>query len=582
MNYPIPGSGRAHGFTPEEPVVTSRSLLSGAASPVFGQRDEWSFNGVLRRPANLGSGGWKLKFTGFEGPWNLRARVLSMIALNPRHSCVLTAGIPTPRRPSDPRTVILMLGALRALAAWSTEHGMPEDLKAWRNHHLQAYIADLKGQLCSDTVLTHVKAVRELHRCGPLLSGGGLVSDPWAGMSSRTAAGVTWTKKSREVSTPAIPPEVWFPLVKAAWTYIDRFGPDILRAEHSYQRLQQTATGSRAGAQARVRAWLADPHNRVPLHHAQEPAVRPDWVGTVHWSLLSWQIGFDLRLRAFSNSAAMKGMVLEAVERGQCRPASLLDEYAQVERADGSMDDWHPGLDPRSLHREIQLLRVACYSFVSALSMMRDGEVHEITKGSVVEYYGAPAVVSAEIKGQEDFPRKHWWIIEPVARALAMAEAVTPHAERLFTGLRHRKENDDTFSAAERMRAFMQHINATAATTGLEPIPESRVAPHMFRRTMAMLTDQFPGSEIALGIQLKHTAARALANRTTQGYAASAASWAEHLEGAVEAARFRGLAELFDTHKRGRRSDSGPEPSNCPAHSTKSPTLSMRRAVTAL
>jgi hypothetical protein len=246
------------------------------------------------------------------------------------------------------------------------------------------------------------------------------------------------------------------------------------------------------------------------------------------------------------------------VERGQCRPASLLDEYAQVERADGSMDDWHPGLDPRSLHREIQLLRVACYSFVSALSMMRDGEVHEITKGSVVEYYGAPAVVSAEIKGREDFPRKHWWIIEPVARALAMAEAVTPHANRLFTGLRHRKENDDTFSAAERVRAFMQHINATAATTGLEPIPEGRVAPHMFRRTMAMLTDQFPGSEIALGIQLKHAAARALANRTTQGYAASAASWTEHLEGAVEAARIRGLAELFDTHKRGETIGFGP------------------------
>jgi hypothetical protein len=38
------------------------------------------------------------------------------------------------------------------------------------------------------------------------------------------------------------------------------------------------------------------------------------------------------------------------------------------------------------------------------------------------------------------------------------------------------------------------------------------------RRTMAMLTDQFPGSEIALGIQLKHIASRALANRSTQGY----------------------------------------------------------------
>src|SRR4051794_35682416 len=39
-------------------------------------------------------------------------------------------------------------------------------------------------------------------------------------------------------------------------------------------------------------------------------------------------------------------------------------------------------------------------------------------------------------------------------------------------------------------------------------------------RTMAMLTDQFAGSEIALGIQLKHIATRALANAATRGYAA--------------------------------------------------------------
>ncbi|MFI0219749.1 hypothetical protein [Streptomyces lydicus] len=96
----------------------------------------------------------------------------------------------------------------------------------------------------------------------------------------------------------------------------------------------------------------------------------------------------------------------------------------------------------------------------------------------MVEYFGAPAVVSTEVTGEEDFPRKRWWIIEPVARALALAEEITPPPERLFR----------------------------TDVNGLEPIPSERVAPHMFRRTMAMLTDQFPGSEIALGIQLKHVA----------------------------------------------------------------------------
>jgi hypothetical protein len=62
---------------------------------------------------------------------------------------------------------------------------------------------------------------------------------------------------------------------------------------------------------------------------------------------------------------------------------------------------------------------------------------------------------------------------------------------------------------------------------------------------MAMLTDQFPGSEIALGIQLKHIASRALANRSTQGYANADSSWAAHLESAIDAARFQRLEDLY-------------------------------------
>ncbi|MGW7048850.1 hypothetical protein ACWGDT_40575 [Streptomyces avermitilis] len=175
--------------------------------------------------------------------------------------------------------------------------------------------------------------------------------------------------------------------------------------------------------------------------------------------------------------------------------------------------------------------------------------VQEILKGSVVEYFGVPAVVSAEVKGEEDFPRKHWWIIEPVARALALAEEITPHPDRLFTGVAGEVRNAERFTAAEGIKAFVEHVNARTGVNGLEPIPSERVAPHMFRRTMSMLTDQFPGSEIALGIQLKHVASRALANRTTQGYAAPAASWTKHLDAAIEAARFRGLRDLFNAHK---------------------------------
>jgi hypothetical protein len=62
---------------------------------------------------------------------------------------------------------------------------------------------------------------------------------------------------------------------------------------------------------------------------------------------------------------------------------------------------------------------------------------------------------------------------------------------------------------------------------------------------MAMLTDQFPGSELALGTQLKH-------------YAGADSSWAAHLESAIEAARFRRLEDLYQTHKAGKPIGYGP------------------------
>ncbi|MEU1288286.1 integrase [Kitasatospora sp. NPDC005856] len=557
MNLPAQPVRSVSAFDADEPVLSDHVLLPFARSPRFGELDEWSFNDVLRRPANLSPGGWKLNFTSLEGKWVLRGRELAMIALNPRHPRVVAAGIPSPRRPVSPRTVVILLGSMRLLAAWAREHHLPDDLGAWRDHHLHAFVADQRQRLTADTTLTHVRLVQELHRCGPLLTGGGLATNPWPGMSARAVAGVTWTKENRAISTPAIPPATWFPLINAAWTYIDRFASDIVGADALYERLRENARSRVDFLAAAVRRWLRDPRNLVPLHHAREPAVRN--VGGVHWSLLALKLGYARETSAFKGGhRGARAAVMAAVERGQCRPAGLLDEYAQVVRADGTTGPWHPGLDPRCLYSEIRVLRTACYVFVAALSMMRDGEIQEITKGSVVQYFGAPAIASAKHKGEEDFPIKHWWIIEPVARAIAVAEELSPDDERVFTGVRSRTAGSETFNAAERIMTFIEHVNATTQWTGLSQIGAGRVSPHMFRRTMSMLTDQFPGSEIALGIQLKHAASRALANRVTQGYAVPAADWTRFLDQAVEAARFRGLRELFALHREGQPVGFGP------------------------
>jgi hypothetical protein len=65
----------------------------------------------------------------------------------------------------------------------------------------------------------------------------------------------------------------------------------------------------------------------------------------------------------------------------------------------------------------------------------RDSEVHEIAPGSIVDHYGTPAIKSTKGKHDPNLPIKHWWITEPVAEAVAVAEQLSKHHDRLFPPL---------------------------------------------------------------------------------------------------------------------------------------------------
>jgi hypothetical protein len=282
----------------------------------------------------------------------------------------------------------------------------------------------------------------------------------------------------------------------------------------------------------------------------------------VHWSLLAMMLGSEnsSRSNVFRRDLAAGrrriARVEQALASGHPTTTGVIDGLAVVKHTDGTSAPWHPGLDPRALGLERRMLRNACYVQVVALSMMRDSEIHEITPGSIVDYYGTPAIKATKSKHDPDLPIKHWWITAPVAEAVLVAEQLSTRPDRLFPPLlRHHAV---VARSDQMLDAFTAHVNATSARTGLQKIPPGPIRPHMFRRTMAMLTDQFPGSEIALGIQLKHIASRALANHTTQGYANADSSWAAHLESAVEAARFRRIEDLYQTHKTGDPIGYGP------------------------
>ncbi|GAA0634809.1 hypothetical protein GCM10010174_65510 [Kutzneria viridogrisea] len=184
--------------------------------------------------------------------------------------------------------------------------------------------------------------------------------------------------------------------------------------------------------------------------------------------------------------------------------------------------------------------------------------IRAITRNSIVEHYGAPAVVSTKRKRDPDRPTERWWIIEPVAQAIFTATQLSEHPDLAFAGVRGTGNTADAFASAGAIEAFIARVNTHRHHTGLEPIPTDRVTPHMFRRTMAMLTRDYPGSEIALGMQLKHAATRALAKRSTQGYAASAPAWAAYFDVALADARFEKLRDLYDAHRRGDTIGYGP------------------------
>ena len=245
-----------------------------------------------------------------------------------------------------------------------------------------------------------------------------------------------------------------------------------------------------------------------------------------------------------------------AGRRRRCHPGLLLD-LAVVTRPDGTSGPWHDNLGPRQVAIERVMLRNACFVFTAALSMMRESELRAIVRDAVVDYYGSPAVRSVRQKLDPDLPVKHWWITLPVARAIELAGRLSHHDELTFAAVTDTWSGEG-FASIAAIVDFIDHINRGRHISGLEAIPDGKVTPHMFRRTMAMLTRDFPGSEIAVGMQLKHVATRALANRVTGSYMDTDPSWARQLDAAITDRRFERLTDLFDADTAGQAVGYGP------------------------
>lgn len=536
----------------DTPVVSDRRLEHDYPIPLFGDEDRWDLGALGWNPA-AGRHSAVLLFNSFTGDWNLRAREIAIALLNPVHHVLRDQLIYLRARPAHVKTIRSRLEGLKRFAAWHAETLPDISLRQLHQTHLDRFLTHIKAMGIHSRTRQAVDAVRDLHTYTSVLTGGGIQFRPWGEITTIALSG---QKSNTELSTPVIPPQVWWPLLRACWQYINVFSHDIFAAAAEWSALDRPRD-ERVRVQQPEEAlarWTSTPGNAVPLHRMTYGRFRE---GEIHWTLLSLLVSDGHSKQMFAeldrpDIVRRRRDIVDAIASGTLSTArgGLATQATAIERADGSVGPWIDGFDPATIRVQLKLLRNACYVFCAALTMMRDSELLSIKKGALTTSYGAPAVTSQLRKGRRGMQRRNWWIIEPVAQAIAVAERLAL-GDDVFSSVRREHRAQDgagRFDRHSELKQFISQLNGQSADAGLEPIPAFHLAPHMFRRTMAVITAQQPDGEIALGIQLKHAARRAVANGTTSGYASETPEWAAEFEHELQEAVASRLVGAWSSH----------------------------------
>lgn len=540
-------------FAADEPVLPESRRVADGPDPKFGDFPRWDLIAGGLAP-NLAPYRAQLRFDDIPDDWRLTAKTLAMAMLQPTHSTLRAAGIYRSNRPRKLKTIQMTLAELKAFATWAAQQGMPNDLPQWTSADCKKYLTEVVHTRGRTAPFAARDLLKTLVTYGSVLPNGALDVELPA-MEGR---------QSTTVKTPVIPPTTFWPLVRACWTYLSVFSEDILTARRQLDLLEslpRTGRAFRIGAQdSALDDWLNSPHAVIPLHIQ-------DWGkglrGQPNWIALSLKI-FGRRSGAVFNGPygmPRRRRVIDAMEHGLPTQLGVCDlQPKEVEQRDGTRGPWIEGFDHSTVCKEITQLRNAAYIFVGIMTMMRDSEIQGIASGSLRTHFGAPAIESMLHKGQQGAGRRElWWVSSPVIEALKIAEAIAINPDRLFGSVRNGTDRQLAgFDQHEQINGFVAWVNANTATTGLDPIPTTPLSPHMFRRTMAVITANEPDGEIALGITLKHNAVRALANVTTSGYGSPTPEWAKEFDHQGKEAAAGEIVADWANHARGEKSIRGP------------------------
>ncbi len=269
-------------WSADTPVISHRRLEHDYAIPLFGDERRWDLGALGWNPA-AGRHSVVLTFDSFSGEWNLRARELAMALLNPVHPVLRDQMLYLQATHAHPKTIRSKLEGLKHFAAWHAANLPDIPITDLHQSHLDNFLTDSKAVGIHFRTRQTIDAIRELHTYEAVLTGGGIPFRPWG---DATTIALSGRKSNTELSTPVIPPQVWWPLLRACWQYINVFSHDIFDAAAKWAALdrpQDQRVKVEQPEQA-IAAWMTTAGNAVPLHRMTYGRFRE---GEIHWTLLS-------------------------------------------------------------------------------------------------------------------------------------------------------------------------------------------------------------------------------------------------------------------------------------------------------
>ncbi len=344
-------------FSDTEDVFASRAdRIADVTSSTFGDR-VWDPDPVIPRRPNIKPGQRRIQFH-HDPVWSLRSREVAMALLNPADPRLLARSVSFGGRTFSLGLARSRVESYKYAAEWQIQNGLPDDLALWDSQDWTAMIDHHVARgLRNGTVRNLITAVRDLVALSPILTGGGIPSDPWNGAVTGSIA-----KHAVKRETKVIAPARWISLMEASWKYISVFADDILSLRDSHSCAMRI--GMPTGEQRFWRytdtldAYLRSADAIIPTGQVDNGSLEPQWhalsrlvTGDLSGRIFNNGRVEGRRRRTIVNAAIAKGTVQQRIMGIPEVKALLAARIAQrSDRGAGGARTWGRALTPECGH----------------------------------------------------------------------------------------------------------------------------------------------------------------------------------------------------------------------------------------